>query len=111
MVTLVIPKKYDQKCPDFGELLWHGGTPASSQIPVFSQFRSKSKIGIFLLSAVSEISSVLGPLQNGLPMRKFLRDFLYKITPRESVCNRRRTLEISKTADNKNITILDFDRN
>ena len=35
------------------------------------------------VAAVSEISRVLWPMQNGVPRRKFFWDFLYIITPRD----------------------------
>ena len=66
---------------------------------------------MFLLSAVSGISSVLGPLQNRLPSRKFLRDFLYKNTPRESVLQRSKNARNFGNGRQQKYPNLDFDRN
>ena len=61
--------------------------------------------------AVSGISSVLGPLQNRLPSRKFLRDFLYKNTPRESVLQRSKNARNFGNGRQQKYPNLDFDRN
>ena len=61
--------------------------------------------------AVSGISSVFGPSQNRLPSRKFLRDFLYKNTPRESVLQRSKNARNFGNGRQQKYPNLDFDRN
>ena len=59
MVTQVIPKEQDQKCPYFGELFRLEGTLANTGIALFRQFRSKSKLGYFCCRPFPEFRAFL----------------------------------------------------
>ena len=90
---------------DFGEFFRGEGPMSSAQTFAPDRFRSKSKLGYFCLwvnAAQTTLfappkTSIFSPNSLGIPYRK--------LSLGGPFCNGPKTLEISKTADNKNIPI------